>query len=238
MAHDPDTEAGGRDGKFPSTRMSIVEEARGGGAALEDVIRVYWKPVYKYIRLHWNKGNEDAKDLTQGFFLSLIDRELIGRYDRARGAFRTYLRTCVDGFVANENAAAGAVKRGGGTLRVDLDFNAADRELAPSSPAPPDELFLREWQREVFSQAVEELRRDCSDLGKASWFRAFELFDLADDARRSYEDVARELGIAVTQVTNHLSWCRRELRRRVIERVEGSTPAGFDVRADARAVFR
>jgi DNA-directed RNA polymerase specialized sigma24 family protein len=33
--------------------------------ALETLFEAYWKPVYKYIRLRWNKTPEDAQDLTQ-----------------------------------------------------------------------------------------------------------------------------------------------------------------------------
>lgn len=238
MPYEPDTGLGGHADRFPSTRISIVEGAREGGAALEDVLRVYWKPVYKYIRLHWNKGNEEAKDLTQGFFVSLMERELIARYDRSRAAFRTYLRTCVDGFVSNRNEADRAAKRGGGSIQVDLDFNAAENELVSASPATPDEIFLREWQREIFAQSVEQLRADCEAAGKSAWFRAFELHDLGDGRRPGYDEIAHELSTSVTQVTNYLSWCRRELRKRVVAGVEGSTPEGFDVRADARAVFR
>lgn len=238
MPYDPDTEIGGHADRFPSTRISIVEAAREGGAAIEEMIAVYWKPVYKYIRLHWNKSNEEAKDLTQGFFVSLLERGLVARYDSSRAAFRTYLRTCVDGFVSNRNEADRAVKRGGGAVQVDFDFSAAETELVSASPATPDEIFLREWQREIFAQSVEQLRADCEASGKSLWFRAFELHDLAGGTRRSYDEISRELSIPVTQVTNHLSWCRRELRKRVIARVEGSTPEGFDVRADARAVFR
>ncbi len=163
---------------------------------------------------------------------------MIGRYDRTRAAFRTYLRTCVDGFVSNQHEAAKTLKRGGEAIRVDLDFTGAERELVSASPATPAEIFLREWQREIFAQSVDQLRADCEASGKALWFRVFELYDLGDGARPGYEDIASELSIAVTQVTNHLSWCRRELRKRVIARVEGSTPGGFDVRADAHAVFR
>lgn len=238
MPYDPDTDIGGRADRFPSTRISMVDGARGGGAPLEEMVAVYWKPVYKYIRLHWNKGNEEAKDLTQGFFVSLMERGLIGRYDSSRAAFRTYLRTCVDGFVSNRNEAERAAKRGGESIQVDLDFSAAENELVSAGPATPDEIFLREWQREVFAQSVEQLRADCEADGKTMWFRAFELHDLGDDRRPAYDEIARELSTSVTQVTNHLSWCRRELRKRVVARVEGSTPEGFDVRADARAVFR
>ena len=112
---DPDTAIGGPHGHFPSTRISLLEAATSGvpNEALERVIALYWKPVYRFIRFKFRKDNEDAKDLTQSFFTTALEREFFARFDPSKASFRTYLRMAVERFAANQHAAANRQKRGG-----------------------------------------------------------------------------------------------------------------------------
>ena len=203
---------------FPTTRPTLLEAATGDGAsareALNAVMALYWKPVYKHARIQWKRSNEEVKDLVQGFFASLIEQDTLAKFDPAKGRLRTYLRACLDRYVMKQDESASRLKRGGG---VDFDFDAAEREIAASIPSPED-VFLREWRREVFAAAVEALRVSCVDGEKWERFRIFERYDLADGNRPSYADLAEDLGVPVTSVTNHLAWARRELRRLVVER--------------------
>ncbi len=73
-----DTTMGGARERFPQTRRSLVRDAGDSDPAvrrraLEALIASYWKPVYKCLRIQWRESNEDAKDLTQGFFTSLLE---------------------------------------------------------------------------------------------------------------------------------------------------------------------
>src|SRR3954468_12731714 len=110
---------------FPATRYSIVTAIRSARpddrrAALDVLVPAYWKPVFKYVRLKWHASPEDAADLTQGFFLRAFEKEFFAGFDRARARFRTFLRTCLDGFVANARKAEGRLKRGGAVMLVPL----------------------------------------------------------------------------------------------------------------------
>ena len=101
-----DTKIGGA-GTFPLTRWSLIEATRSSQPeerrrALNTLIAVYWKPVYKYIRLRWRKENEEGKDLTQEFFSRLLEMDFLGSYDAKRAKLRTFLRVCVDRFIANQ----------------------------------------------------------------------------------------------------------------------------------------
>src|SRR5271168_3395080 len=103
---------------FPLTRWSVIETARSGDSgerdrALEALCAAYWRPVYKYVRLRWNRPAEDAQDLTQGFFADLLERELLEKFDARKSRLRTYLRVCVDSFILNADKAARRQKRGG-----------------------------------------------------------------------------------------------------------------------------
>src|SRR5512142_1778372 len=115
------------DGRFPQTRWSALLAARSGDSqertrALDALLAAYWKPVFKYIRLRWNRSFEDAQDLTQGFFAGLLERDLLSKYDPARARLRTFLRLAADSFVINQEKAATRQKRGGGALHASLDF--------------------------------------------------------------------------------------------------------------------
>ena len=199
MACEPDTAIGGPSHGFPPTESTLIPKA-------SSVIALYWKPAYKHIRIKWRRSNEEAKDLTQGFFAALLEQDILAKFDPAQGRFRNYLRTCLDRFVLKEYAFANRLKRGGG-LREELDFEPTVESV--------EHAFFRELRRQAFSIAIDELRAYCMDHGKQLEYRLFEQYDLADNKRPRYADLAREHGIPVTTVTNHLAWCRRELRKRV-----------------------
>ncbi|PYQ08731.1 MAG: hypothetical protein DMF82_00905, partial [Acidobacteria bacterium] len=213
---------------FPLTRRSVVRATASADPetrrrAFDALIAAYWKPVYKYLRLKWRVPEEDAEDLTQGFFARALEKAFFDRFDPERARFRTYLRTCLDGFVANERQSAQRLKRGGGAELVSLDFAGAEAELIRQGPpegGDMEEYFHREWVRSLFALAVDGLRRRCAETGKSIPFALFERYDLegSDAARRpSYADLAREMAIPETQVTNYLAWARREFRRLVLE---------------------
>src|SRR6266481_5907916 len=146
--------------RFPPTRRSVIEAARSidaeeRGRALEALCAAYWKPVYKYVRWRWNRPADVAQDLTQGFFMELLERELLEKFDAKKSRLRTYLRVCVDSFVSNEDKAGRRQKRGGNVLHVALDFTAAEEELGATvmdpalipSPESLEEFFEKEWVR-------------------------------------------------------------------------------------------
>jgi DNA-directed RNA polymerase specialized sigma24 family protein len=131
-------------GAFPTTRRSAVTGARSGDAAVrraayDTLIAAYWAPVCTYLRFRHAADPDGAKDLAQGFFAHALERGQLERYDATRASFRTYLRTCLDSYVANVRRAAGAERRGGRFESVPLDGAA---EAAHASPeADPDALF-------------------------------------------------------------------------------------------------
>src|SRR5262252_3312763 len=140
---------------FPPTRNSTIramwstdeaERSRG----YEALISAYWMPVYKYLRIRWQKSIDDAKDLTQAFFLEAIEKDYFRAFDPGRARFRTFLRTCLDGFVSNHDKSAKRLKRGGGVEFTSLDFQDAENQidLARLEPVNSVEaLFEKEWRR-------------------------------------------------------------------------------------------
>ena len=243
-------------GSFPATRHSVVAGIASTDhdvrrVAFDALVAAYWRPVYKYVRIKWRADRDDAADLTQEFFARAFEKGSLGRFDPARARFRTYLRLCLDGFVANEHKAASRIKRGGGVSFVPLDFAAAESELADASaqlasnenglaPATDDDaLFRQEWVRALFADAVAALRESCEAAGKHTQFAVFQRYDLDDDVgqRPTYAALATELGIPVTQVTNYLAFTRRELRRLVLERLRALCSTDEEFRLEARELL-
>jgi hypothetical protein len=225
---------------FPQTQSSVVAALGSADSALrllayEKIVAAYWKPAYKHVRLRWKTGNEDAQDLVQGFFTCALDKTFFRDFEPARGTFRTYLRTCLDRFVAKENQAARRIKRGGGLMVVSLDFDGAERELALATPAVEDS-FQKEWVRGLFELAVATLRQCCQAEGRQLQFCVFERYDLTED-RITYDQLAREFCVAPSAITNYLAAMRRDLRRIVLENLRAITSSDREFRREARAVL-
>jgi len=240
---DLDTSMGGSQSRFPETHRSAVLDFNSVDPALRKcaagaLISAYWKPVYKYIRVRWSRSNEDAKDLTQAFFTRAFEKEFFGDYDPEKARFRTYLRACL----AQEDQAAGRIKRGGDARFVSLNFEIAEGELrqhdVASGELPPEEYFHREWVRNVFAMAVDDLKRTCEQRGKQIAYRVFESYDLREDGgKRTYASLAAELGVSTATVTNHLAAMRRALRHLVLERIRETTATEREYKSEIRAVL-
>jgi RNA polymerase sigma factor (sigma-70 family) len=245
------TRIGGPGGKFPATRWSAVLAARSEDAvertrALGAITESYWKPIYKYFRIRWAKPNEDAKDLTQEFFARLIEKDVLADFDPAKAKLRTFLRVCADRFASNDAKAARRLKRGGGAAHISLDFESAEAELgraqissAARSPADLDDFFEKEFIRSLFGLAVRDLREFCESHEKQVHFRLFERYDLEDGGseRAGYAEMAKEFGIASTDVTNYLAFARREFRRIALERLREMTASDAEFRREAKALL-
>jgi RNA polymerase sigma factor (sigma-70 family) len=237
-----DTLIGGASCRFPQTGHTVIGQLASDDAALravayEKVVVAYWKPAYKYARLKWKASNEDAKDLIQGFFARALDKGFFRQYDPAKASFRTYLRTCLDRFAANELQSAQRLKRGGAITLISLDFEGAERELASSTPSVED-CFHREWMRSLFELAIGALRKRCESDGKAIQFRVFECYDLcAAEERPTYDQLSRHFGVTPATITNYLAAMRREMRRIVLEKLREITSGEKEFRSEARALL-
>jgi RNA polymerase sigma factor (sigma-70 family) len=231
---------------FPATRHSIVAAMRSARpddrrAAFDTLVTAYWKPVFKYVRLKWHVSPEDAADLTQGFFLRAFEKDFFAGFDPSKARFRTYLRTCLDGFVANARKAGARLKRGGAVALIPIDFGEAERELGRHAGNAVDDFdayFHREWLRSLFASAADRLREACTARGQADRFAVFELYDLADDERErpTYAELGQRLGLSPSGVTNELAAARREFRRLVLATLREQCTTDEEFEAESRAL--
>src|SRR5262245_61116679 len=162
---------------FATTRWSLVAAAAQpaapeAAAALADLCRLYWYPVYAYVRRRGH-GADEAEDLTQAFFARLLEKGALGAATPARGRFRNFLLASCQHFLANERERAGALKRGGGRV-VSLDLSGADGRyrLEPDGGEGPERLFERRWAMELLGRALARMREEHESAGKGRLFDA------------------------------------------------------------------
>jgi RNA polymerase sigma-70 factor (ECF subfamily) len=200
---------------FPPTAWSLLSRLRDPKDPrvqeyLNRMIQMYWRPVYKYARIAWKRSNEDAKDLTQAFFMHVLEGELLTRADPERGNFRKLLLASLRNFLSNEARSGHALKRGGGRVIVSLDAGPEDGGAA--DPQDPQEAFESSWGRELLERAIERL----SKTVRPPVFTAFRMFHLED---RPVKEIATELKATEPQVGHHLQDARTVLRRLVIDEI-------------------
>jgi DNA-directed RNA polymerase specialized sigma24 family protein len=136
---------------FVTTHWSVVmtagqDDTTGARAALEKLCQPYWYPLYAYVRRHGHSP-EDAKDLTQAFFLRLIEQQSLANANSDLGRFRSFLLGAMNHFLITEWKKARTQRRGGGRQVLSLDWAAAEQrfDLEPADHATPDKSFDKQW---------------------------------------------------------------------------------------------
>jgi hypothetical protein len=238
----------GAGGGFPQTHHSAVQRLKDADEstrrrAFEVVAGVYWKPVYKYVRLKWGRTAEDAEDFTQGFFARAAEKDFLADYDASKAKFRTFLRICLDRYVQKELEAEQREKRGGGATVLSYEFARAEQELALTGALTTDsveEIFEKEWIRSLFESSLAALERELTAAGKQRHFYVFRRYDVERDESGStltYESLATETNLSVTDVTNYLSETRRMFRRIVLDQLREQTASEDEYRDEVRALL-
>src|SRR5437764_8656938 len=135
---------------FTTTHWSVVLEAQGESPAaqeaLERLCRMYWRPIYSFVRRQ-GVAPEEAEDLTQGFFAQLLERGSLGAVRKEKGRLRSYLLGALKYFLADERRRSMAIKRGKGERLIPLeDLRAGGRiEMEPADPVTGELIYERRW---------------------------------------------------------------------------------------------
>lgn len=223
---------------FPDTRHSVVAALSSSDSALraravELVVTAYRTPVIAVLRKQWSLDLPDAEDLAHDFFAHALEREWLARYDRSKGRFRTFLRTCLQDFASTAHQSANRLKRGGHLVAVPLDHAES-----AATEADIDRLFEQEWARSVMTLSLERLREECARDGREKTYDVFVAHEVdgADDPPR-YADLAARFGIPVTQVANYLHWARGHFRGHVLDTLHALTASDEEFRDEARALL-
>ena len=137
--------------RVTTTQWSQVLAVRDGSEsqarrALESLCQTYWQPLYAYIR-HQGYEPDEARDLTQGFFTELLEKDLLAEVDPEKGRFRAFLLASLRHYLSHERDRERALKRGGGatTLSFDVEAGEGGYALRPVEAMTPVDVFERRW---------------------------------------------------------------------------------------------
>jgi DNA-directed RNA polymerase specialized sigma24 family protein len=147
--------------------LSAQSQAPGSQAALAELCRIYWYPIYSFVRRR-GFSPEDAQDLTQGFFVHLLDHKALSRVSPVKGKFRSFLLASLQNYLSDEADRARCLKRGGKLEFVPLDMEfAEDRyRLVPLDFLTADKVFDARWAMTLMDQAMARLRQEHASQGK------------------------------------------------------------------------
>lgn len=232
------------DGRFATTHWSLVLAAAGSDSglarrALAELCEVYWYPLYAFVRRQGYQTAE-AQDLTQEFFARLLEQEFLNSADPQRGRFRSYLLTLLKRFLGHEHRRDMAAKRGGGTPRLSLDFDAGERrmQLEPSYGWTAEQEFERRWALALLGQVLESLRRDYESKGKGTLFQKLTPFITADSQPPVQRELASELNVSEGAVKVAIHRLRGRYRARLRSEIAQTVADMADVDDEMRLLLQ
>ena len=183
--------------QFPTTRWTLVVAAadpqrKEARSALVSLCEGYWYPLYAYIRRRGYPADQ-AQDLTQEFFIRVLEGRYLGRAVPEKGRFRSFILTSLKFFMADEADRNRAQKRGGGTV-LSLEFSLGeDRyQREPAHDETPERIFERRWALSVLDRVVEKLRDEFVHHGRPEHFERLKVF-LLGQSDAPYATLAREM---------------------------------------------
>ncbi len=201
MVHDFDPPPNSSPDAFPKTRWSIVWSAQDDDpVAMAELCKAYWFPLYCYAR-RISRDQDEAKDLTQGFFEMLLSQQSLKGVDAERGKLRAFLLTALKNFAAGQHRRDRAQKRGGGVPVIMIDALSAEQRYAlePRDELSPELEFDRAWARHLLGSVLARLGDAYRDAGKGEVFTALQDHLTGGDTE-SYEAAAGSLGLSPAAV--------------------------------------
>jgi RNA polymerase sigma-70 factor (ECF subfamily) len=211
----------------------------GGPAALAELCRRYWYPLYVFARRRGHSP-EDAQDLTQGFFLHLLEHRALAGVDRLKGKFRSFLLASFQNYLSKEAHRARCLKRGGCYEFVTLDLEKEKAEsrylLEPADALTAEKIFDARWAMTLLGRAMTLLGEEYAAQGKTSTFEMLKAFLDLSKAPPPYEQAADALQVSVSSVKTLIHRLRRRFTSILREEVGRTVSDPVEVDGEIRAL--
>ena len=243
MAQEYDS-AGVGEAQFHTTRWTIVlasaqSQLEQGKAALAELCRLYWYPLYAFARRR-GRSPHDAQDLTQGFFMHLLEHRALTHVDRLKGRFRSFLLASFQNYLANELQRMRSQKRGGNNQFISLDWEEGETRyrLEPADYLTAEKIYEARWAMTLLHNVMEQLQKQYVAQGKGATFAELQVFVRFGEESRipSYEEVAKRMGIGVPAVKTLIHRLRKQYTTILREEVGRTVSDPADIDAEIHSL--
>ena len=189
---------------FTTTHWSVVLTAQGDSPAaqeaLEKLCSIYWRPIFSFL-LRQGFRREEAEDLTQGFFASLLEHRNLSAVRKEKGRLRSYLLGALKYFLADEQRRATAIKRGKERV-IPLEGLRTDEglEMEPADPVTAELIYERRWASTVLERVLSLLKDDYRATGRAKLYDSLEQLLPGEPDAPSQTEIAARLSMTENAV--------------------------------------
>ncbi|PYM02604.1 MAG: RNA polymerase subunit sigma-24 [Verrucomicrobia bacterium] len=224
---------------FTTTHWSVVLEAQGESPAaheaLEMLCRIYWRPIYSFVRRQ-GLGPEAAEDITQGFFASLLEHRNLNAVRKEQGRLRSYLLGALKYFLADERRREMAIKRGKGQRLIPLEELRADErvEMDPADPVTAEMIYERRWASTLLERVLNLLKDEYRRAGNAALFDSLKELLPGDPDAPSQKDIAAQLGMTENAVRQAFYRFRQHYQSLLREEIAHTVATPGDIEDELR----
>jgi RNA polymerase sigma factor (sigma-70 family) len=223
---------------FATTHWSIVLTAQGHSSdaneALEKLCTTYWKPIFSFLRLQGIRP-EEAEDLTQGFFVLILERRDLDTVRKEKGRLRSYLLVSLKHFLADERRRAMAAKRGKGQWLIPLEQLHHERLAVEQGRAlTADQIYERRWALTVLEHVLARLRDEYRGSGNMRLFDALKKLLMDDPGRPSQAEIAADLNMTENAVKQAFHRFRRHYQLLLREEIAQTVATPDDIEDELR----
>jgi RNA polymerase sigma factor (sigma-70 family) len=224
---------------FTTTHWSVVLEAQSESPAaqeaLEKLCYIYWRPIYSFVRRQ-GIAPEEAEDVTQAFFLDLLEHKSLTAVRREKGRFRSYLLGALKYFLADERRRAMAIKRGKGQRLIPLEELSADErtEVEPADPVTAEKIYERRWASTVLERALSLLKNEYVAAGNAVLFDSLKQLLPDEPGSPSQADIAGKLGMTSNAVRQAFHRFRQRYQSLLREEIAQTVATPGDIEDELR----
>jgi len=228
---------------FATTHWTVVlaagrKSAPQADAALEELCRIYWYPLYAYVRRQ-TPTKEDAEDLTQAFFARFLEKNYLEKLNSEKGKFRAFLLASLKHFLANEWDKANSLKRGGGLAPLSLDWQNADTkyQIDPPDNLSPDKIYDRAWAVTLLERVIQHLREENEADGNLTIFEQLKPFLMVGKSAIPYSQSAEVLGMTESAVRVTVHRLRKRYRELLRAEIAQTLSDPEQVEEEMRSLF-
>src|SRR5207244_620354 len=224
---------------FTTTRWSVVLEAQGESLAaqeaLEKLCRIYWRPIYSFVRRQGIRP-EEAEDITQGFFAQLLERRKFSAVRKEKGRLRSFLLGALKYFLVDEQRRAMAIKRGKGQRLLPLEeLRAGERiEMEPADPVTAEMIYERRWALTVLEQVLNRLKGEYATAGNAALFDSLKQLLPDEPGSPSQAEIAAQLAMTENAVRQAFYRFRQRYQSLLREEIAHTVATPGDIDAELR----